>query len=431
MQLPTTHQHTHLAAVVDLDDQTETSIASDPVIEQARRIVRRTRSALTLLCFQSPPSLLSNLQSLVAGTDLDKGELSTRHALFALARRIEKEEGVSVRCEAMQVPYDPVVLADWLRVTPADLLLLPKPDQQNVAVTALNGLSQLIRQTGTPVWFVEQGSRPQHGVVAAVSDGAEEASGEMRALDYEVVDAARGIGSLFSSQLHLVQAADEPSPILGTLASADLSVVGVTPARMGADAAGGRRERLADRERSLESFARATGVADEVGEIVIQEGDVPSVVSHSAETLQAGLIVMGASDKSRWETIMHGGTVEATLTRAPCDVLYVKNGDGEHVRPQALLSHSELEAHPQPSEVDLIVHPRRHFATPLVVLRDEQLSWQSKVLVLEAWEEELENEATQEKMPQQVYEETVDPGELNAVRQALSRLGARSAGLAA
>lgn len=438
MQLKPTQQHTHLAAVIDLDEllapneQLEAALQCLPVVEQARQLVRRTGSALTLLCFQAPPSLLSNLQSLVSGTDHAELQFAAREALFALARKIEQEDGVSVRCEGLQVPFDATVLADWLRGTPADLLLVPKPDLQSAAVTALNGLSQLIRQTGMPIWFVDQGSRPQQGVVAAVSEGAEEASSELRALDYEVMDAARGVGALFGSQLHLVQAADEAAPALGSLALADLPPIEFDQARMGLEADGIRRRRLAAREKSLESFARATGAAADVGEIMVAEGDVPSVVSGSAESLQAGLIVMGASDKSRWERIVHGGTAESTLTRAPCDVLYVKNAEGEHIRPQALLAHSALEETPQPNEVDLIVHPRRYFATPLVVVRDEQLSRQSKVMILEAWEEELSNEAAHEgNMPQQVYEPTHDPAELDAVRQALIRLGAKSGNLAA
>ena len=432
MKRPILNQHTHLAAAVDLDDQTEASIAKDPVVVQARRIARRTRSALTLLCFQSAPSLLSNLQSLVSGRDIEERQSATRAAIFELAGEIEREEGVSVRCEGLQAPFEASFLTDWLHSTPADLLLLPKPAAQTTAMAAMNGFSRLIRQTGVPVWFVEQGSRPQDGVVAAVSEGAEKSGAEMRALDYEVVDAARGVGELFDAELHLVQAADEPPATLGSLASANLTFMDAPPQPMAEEGAAARAKKLAEKERSLQSFARTTSVADELGEILIEEGKASSVVSSSAEMLQAGLIVMGASDKSRWETMVNGGTVEATLARAPCDVLYVKNGDGEHVRPQALLSHSELQAQQQPSEVDLIVQPRRHFATPLVVVRDEQLSRQSKVLILEAWEEELENEsANEQNMPQQVYEKTFDPNELNLVRRALARLGARSGGLAA
>ena len=53
-------------------------------------------------------------------------------------------------------------------------------------------------------------------------------------------------------------------------------------------------------------------------------------------------------------------------------------------------------------------------------------------MILEAWEEELSNEAAHEgNMPQQVYEPTHDPAELDAVRQALIRLGAKSGNLAA
>jgi nucleotide-binding universal stress UspA family protein len=313
----TLQQHTHIAAAVDLDKvlahSSEARIGKLPVIEQARRIARRTRSALTLLCFQSPPSLISNLQSLVTRQDTAEGQLDVRYTLFSLARTIEQEDGISVRCEGLRVAYSPSVLADWLGSTSADLLLLPKPDRQGAVTTTLNGLSELIRQTGLPVWFVDQESRPQEGVVVAVSEGAEEASGELRALDYEVMDVARGVGALFQSPLHLVQAAEDSRAV---------------------------------RERSLESFARATGAAQEVDEILVADGDVPAVVAGSAESLQAGLIIMGASDRNGWDRVMRGGTAESTLNRASCDVLYVKNAAGEYVRPQAVLSHAAMEEVP-------------------------------------------------------------------------------------
>jgi len=383
---------------------------------------------MTLLCFQSPPSLMTNLQSLVAGRDLERDQVNVRQALFGLTRKIEQEDGISVRCEGLQMAFDTATLVDWLTATPTDLLILAKPDDQAAAVTTMSGLSQVIRQTGMPVWFAGDNSLPNDGVVAALSesaDGSMDSTGEKRALDFEVMDTARGISRLFDSELHLVQASERPQPSVGRLGLAGLGHVDGASASTGyLPAADENVRELTGRKRALHSFARATGAAEEVDQIVVGMGKTAAVVAARAEALNAGLIIMGAREKSGWETLLKGGTAEATLGLASCDVLYVKAVEEEHAKPQALLTHSALEAEPETSPVDLIVHPRRHFATPLAVLRDDSLSRQTKVLILEAWEEELSTEALQEaRMPQQVYELTTTPDELEAVRQTLARLG--------
>lgn len=434
MQTPLTQQLTHLTAVIELDDL-ETRFEGDidvsrferlPVITQAIRVARRTRSSLTVLCFQSPPSLLTNLRSLVNGSDLERRQAQSRQALFELARKIQEEDGISVHCEGIQTAWDTSVLVDWLTATPTDLLILAKPDNQAVTAMTMSGLSQLIRQTGMPVWFSDENSRPQHGVVAALSDGIRGEDGELRALDHEVLDTARGVSRLFETRLHLVQASECPQPSFGTLGMAGLGRLdaGTAGADMIAATRPDVRERLRGRKQALETFARATGAADELAQIVVGEGDPAAVVADRAEALDAGLIIMGATEKSSWETLLKGGTAEETLTLAPCDVLYVKHADREDVRPQAVLSLSALRAQPETHEVDMIVHPRRHFATPLTVLRDESLPRQTKVMVLEAWEEELNNEVRNEqRMPQQVYEPAWNPAELDQVLRALERLG--------
>lgn len=427
MKLPLNHQITHVTAVLDFDNLSGEGLSAQPVIEQARRLARRTRSALTIVAFQAPPSLLSSLQSLVGETEPADARRAGRPDLFGLARRLQHEEGISVHCEMIESQFDATMVTDWITASPTDLLVLAKPDTLTPAATVFDGLSQLIRQSGVPVWFAEQGRRPRSGVVAAVSGNLYGPRRELRALDQEVLDAARGIGTLFDADLHLVQATSRPGTMPGLGGFAMLDGTGSHAQAMHKTRLA-QEENLAAKEKSLASFARATGVAEEVDQLVVAAGEIAEVVSGSAQALQAGLIVMGACDKTRWETIIRGGAAEATLALAPCDVLYVKDSAGEHdVRPQALLSGRALDEEPEPEEVDLLVSPRRHFATPLAVVREESLRRRIKVMVLEAWEEELQNEARNElRMPQQVYEEVVDPAEIEEVRRALDQLGARS-----
>lgn len=425
MQLPLNHQINHVTAVLDLDTVDVARLDAQPAIEQSRDLARKTRSALTILAFHSPPSLLSNLQRLIGESPHEHARRESRPALFGLARRLQQQERISVHCELLEREFDARAVADWLASSPTDLLVLAKPENRTAAGTLFAGLTQLIRQTGTPVWFTEQGHQPQAGVVAAVAGATETASQQVRALDHEVVDAARGLGELFDAHVHLVQAT--PRPLLGTLGLGGLWPVedATSQAALARNLGKAKRKYLEKQQQALESFARAAGVADSVEQTVVAEGDPAEVVSNSAQALEAGLIVMGAGEKSRWEALLSAGTAESTLTLAPCDVLYVKDADGTHVRPQALLADGSLAAAPRPEEVDMLVSPRRYFRAPLDVVRDETLARQSKLMILQAWEEELENEAVNEAaMPQQLYEDLPDPEQLASVRSALSRLGA-------
>lgn len=396
MKMPLNHQITHIAAVLDLDGVHPDRLHKEPAVARARRLARRTRSALTVLAFAPPPTL-AGIRNLIGSQESERSQVHFRAALFDLAARIQREEGITALTELRTARFDAGVIADWLASSAVDVAVLTKPDEAATAATTMNRLSVLIRQTGIPVWFAERGTQPQAGVIAALSRGAEEPLGEVRALDYEVMDTARGVGKLFDAELHVVQACDR------SMWEAPRT----------------------SRENALKSFAMAIGAADEVEEIVVAEGKTAEVISESAEALEAGLIVMGASEKSRWEAMLLGGAAEETLTLAPCDVLFVKNAEGEQVRPQTLLSGRVVEAEPELTEVDLVVDPRRHFATPLALVRDECLDRQSKVVILEAWREELQNEeANDRNMPQQVYETVANGRELAQVESALVRLGA-------
>lgn len=76
----------------------------------------------------------------------------------------------------------------------------------------------------------------------------------------------------------------------------------------------------------------------------------------------------------------------------------------------------------KPDGVDLLVNPRRYFHKPEAVAVDESLTDPEKILVLSAWEEELTNEIENQKMPQQVYESSTYPDQLESVQELLNDL---------
>lgn len=427
LQKPLYHQLTHVAAVFDLEN-VDGRITDTPALRKARRLARKTQSALTLLAFAPEPTLADNLAALITRSDSHSHAADHKTALFELAESIQRQDDVSVHCEIRNVRFNASNVNDWLMDSPCDLLVICRPEKTSSTIIA-DRFSPIIRETNTPVWFAGSGSDPRQGVVAAITSDSDKDTGPDLSLDDDVLDVARGLVDLFDSDLHVVQASPKPEPVLAS--SAVTSMAALAPQLPTVeDISAQRNRRLAEQRGELQTFIERAGGVD--GELLVMEGDVATAVSAGAEVLDAGLIVMGASSKSRWASLLLGGAAEATLAISPCDLLLVKPAEREAAQPNALLSHAAMQSTTEElHEVDLLVNPRRYFHTPAAVLREDGLSQRDKKLILCVWEEELANEARNETaMPQQVFEPVTNPAELTAVRESLGKLEVREAQVA-
>ena len=409
MEFSNDRAFTHITALLDLSNIDADALATDPVINQARRLAKRSRSSLTIEGF-----LAADENAGPNGTA--SGNLF-RSALAGVAHEMRSQHGLSVVTSIRTARFDVAQLAEDYADVPTDLLLLRKPTVVSPMGAIFGGLSTLIRQTDVPVWFVHAGSKPQLGVVAAVSGKPDQPSSELRALDFEVMDAARSVSAMFDAKLHMVKAAERDTPaqqVFGAL-------VGAAPALMSPHTGYVRDEELDREKQALESFATAAGVQDEVTQISVRAGEVAEVVTGHAQALQAGLIVMGATNASRWQTLLFGGTAETALTLAPCDVLYVKQGNDDRAVPQSAFDLSTARKQADDDKLGVPVslkhQPRQRRRSPIALMRNRDLARIDKVRVLRSWREQLRSAEAESELK---------PGgrQLAEVRRALVRLGA-------
>jgi nucleotide-binding universal stress UspA family protein len=285
----------------------------------------------------------------------------------------------------------------------------------------------LIRQTAFPVWFAAPLADPSRGVVAGVADAElpkERSRSERLDLDEEVLVAADSLGMLFDADVHLVQAYERrPATLLGPVSTGVLPSLHAVPGSLladGTDARGG----AAEREATLAGFARALGAGE--AEVLAAPGNAADVLNASAKALEAGLIVMGAHDRSVWDVLLTGATAERTLAQADCDVLFVKADTQPQAEPAVVgADDSDWGA---AEEVDLLVNPQRHFDRPAAVLRSSRLSPRQKMTVLRGWREELTTPPPAALAKREEPAPTAKDGRIREVQAALDRAVAAGGG---
>ena len=181
----------------------------------------------------------------------------------------------------------------------------------------------LLRQADRPVWLTSGKHDPSHGVVAAIECRLDGSAGSLE-LDHRVFERARRVAAAYGAPFHLVHAYELPNTAF---------YAGYVPLFADAPVGGAAASRLeAERTTERHRVARLHGAAiqrfvDEhdivLQDVKVVEGNPPTVIKAEAELHQAGLVVMGAADKGRWDRVLGRVTAEPTLEGAPCDLLFV------------------------------------------------------------------------------------------------------------
>lgn len=79
-----------------------------------------------------------------------------------------------------------------------------------------------------------------------------------------------------------------------------------------------------NRERDLEAFARAHGLADAAIQVVVTEGPAEEVIPATAQELGADLLLLGLGRPTMADRLF-GASVDAIVAHAPCDCLLVRS----------------------------------------------------------------------------------------------------------
>lgn len=307
------------------------------VVERALGRARRDGQALLLLqiCYES---------SLTYGAFASKHEIdaartaivdSEHEKMAKLQARLAGELGIPVehqvcwsddRCEA---------ILGAARSWQADMIFKEKGERSYVLGLFSNTDWDLLRESPVPVWFVASGSghSPEDGVVAAVDPvGDEPDSDQHFMLDHAVFEHAKRVSDIYAAPLSVVHAYQLPRGVLGLQGYVPIYPAGSLAG--GAPAAATPQIAQANREAS-EALARRHGEAIQmfvdqhgipVDDLEVLEGPTPEVIRRVAQRVGAGLVVMGAADKGRWQRLLGHVSAEPSLADAPCDVLIVPAG---------------------------------------------------------------------------------------------------------
>jgi nucleotide-binding universal stress UspA family protein len=325
--------------LVVLDDRSADQHSLDSaVIRRAAGRARRDGSAMLLLqiCYES----------------------SLNHSAFASRREIESARNAVIDAETektlalqerlaeeLEIPIDHEVT--WSRDRcaaivnaalswEADIVFKQRGERSYTLGLFSNTDWDLLRESSVPIWFVapSSGHVPEDGVVAAVDAvGDEPDSDQHFMLDDAVFEHAKRASDLYAAPLHVVHAYQLPRGIAGFQGYAPVFPVGTLG---GTPVASTSALEAADRE-ARDALARRHGEAIQMfvdrhgiplDDIEVLEGPTPDVIRSVATRKGAGLVVMGAADKGRWERLIGHVSAEPSLADAPCDVLIVPVGRG-------------------------------------------------------------------------------------------------------
>jgi universal stress protein E len=322
-----------LVAVLD-NTSPEQHAPTDPVVRRAVAHARLDGEALLLLqvCYES----------------------SLSHGAFASRREIEAARNAVIDAETQKMIDLQARLGDELDV-PVDYDVTWSRDRCAAILSAAHSWGahivfkgkgersyilglfsntdwDLLRESPVPVWFVAPAGdcMPEQGVVAAVDPvGDAPDSDQHFQLDEAVFEHAKRTSDLYGAPLHVVHAYQLPrgvaayqgyAPIYpaGTLAGA--TPVASTPQLD--EASRKARDAMARRHgEAIQMFVDQHGIP--LDDLLVLEGPTPEVICSVAHRKGAGLVVMGAGDKGRWERLLGHVSAEPSLAEAPCDVLIV------------------------------------------------------------------------------------------------------------
>lgn len=305
-----------------------------PVVARAVSRARRDGAALRLLeiCYESSLTYGAFATRLEVETARNEVLDAATEKVVALQGRLARQLDVPVeygvcwnhdRCAAILHET-----AAW----GAEVVFKPKRDRSFILGLFGNVDWDLLRETSVPVWFVdpETDRAPEHGVVAAVDPVGDEPEAEEHfALDDAVFDHAKHLSDIYGAPLHVVHAYQIPRGITGFQGYAPIYPAGtlagaapVSPTPQMIEANREARDAVARRHgEAIQTFVDEHGIP--LDDIEVVEGPTPDVIRAVAERKGAGLVVMGAGSKGRWQRLLGHVSAEPSLADAPCDVLVI------------------------------------------------------------------------------------------------------------
>ena len=235
----------------------------------------------------------------------------------------------------------------------------------------------LARRSTVPLWFVNSDTGSMDRIVTAIGNPIVAAASDESSVDRQILEYSDRIASVYDASIYPVNAYQVPA-IGRFIASVD-GVVAPTGAMVGMNET---REELIERHtKAIRDLA--SGFERARDHIHVHEGHPTKVIIDVAESVGAGMIVMGASTIGRMERLVTPVTVEPVMAEAQCDLLIV------HERDRTEVPESVTEAFYGKPRFDIeraITDPEDTFDSPRDVVRLDEISIDLRRRILQAWE---------------------------------------------
>jgi nucleotide-binding universal stress UspA family protein len=238
----------------------------------------------------------------------------------------------------------------------------------------------LIRQSPASLWFVTHGQTCINRLATAV--GVTNSDQEMfAAADYRVFRVANLIADQFQAENIPVHAYQVPA-VYSSYAP-EFSGMTIPPETVASEEE--TRRDIAHRHgQSIEAFAQYFDLDRESVQIV--EGHPSDVLTETAKSLKADLIVMAARNLSHWERLFQSVTAEPVLAESVCDVLFVKDGEGAGTPSP---TDDSIQGIPAFNLETAITDPELIFGMPQNLVNATEISVALKRRILLVWEHDV------------------------------------------
>lgn len=323
----------NVLAVLSADENPRDALDSE-LIHRATDLVSRVQGKLLLLkiCYDSSLSY-----GAFASRDvIDQARLQLLEAdnahMEELRKQLKKHVSIEIGTSVRWGYDNSAEILKVARASEAGMIMKQRGKQTYIMGLFTTTDWELLRDSNVPVWFVagRDSVNPTRGVIAAIDqvDGEGEEAGEAAfRLDDRVYHYAFRTAATYGAPLHLVHAYRLPRSLgyEGYLPSLVPESIAQPPTTGGPISALNRRARREVARRhgqAIREFVEEQGIDPD--EMIIAEGSVDNVLRETAEEKGAGLIVMGANNRDRWDRLLGQVNAEPTLDRSPCDILFVK-----------------------------------------------------------------------------------------------------------
>jgi len=388
------------------------------LLTRALSVAKANNAELELFHACYDPSIAYKSSAIDSALSAEKANIADRYATRLAELTLGMDtEGISIRQDVRwDAPQTDAILRKITDYRP-DVVMKRAGDHAYFFGLVTNTDWELVRRSPAHVWFVQDNTIDVDTIVTAIGTMSDEDE-IISATDYDVFRAACLVADAFAAKNFAVHAFQAPhgtqvdamyGPMIGGMSS--------YPDYQG-ELDETRQAIAQQHNEQIKAFVEYFHL--DTDNVRLEQGRPSDVIPRVAESLNAGLIVMGARNLGRWQQMLGPVTAEPVLADAGRDVLFVKEPSGLEVpaadEPRIQGSKAlDLEA--------AITHPELVFATPGDVASEKAISVELRRRILQAWDHDIRAQMLEED--EGGVSEPVDLDKLGQIAKAQESLSVR------